>query len=929
MTQNANAGDQEKQMRRNEDKPKERSSEAPQPSHQGNIDLDTSEVQLRQAEQAPLESKEGYQFLVDHSKEIVLVLNKKGKIIFANKNTLKDFGYAEEELVGKSITRFLTGGSITKALYALAQEFLGRPQPELEVQAKTKSGEIRYLSVAEGSAPIHENGKLNGVMICANDITKLKFAEESLKKSEGHFKSLVEKSGIAISIDDEEGNLIYCNSRYADIFGYSMEEMRSQSILSIVHPDDVEKVMTYHRGRLQGKGVPSRYEFKGIRKDGSVIYLEVDVNVSREGERLSGTRSYMWDITERKLAEENLRKRNARLELVHHIQSKIQLSADIEAVLNQTAKSIGKTFGYYKISLNLYDRVTNEIEYLTGWNETGLPLPRGHRQKLGQGLIGKAGLLKQTVLANDVSKEQDYIPYHLIETKAELVIPLLVQDHLIGILDLQATEVDAFSKEDIAVLESVASYIAFMIERTQSEEAVRKSEAKLKEAQALGRIGSWEFDLDTQTIQWSDQVYRLYERDPAMGPPNVEEEAVYYSHEQAERLRENARIALEQGRASEYDLEARLPSGRVAHFTATLRPIKDGYGRVVKLIGTVQDITERKKAELTLRESEEKYRTLTENINIGIYRNTVGPKGRFLEANPTIIEMFGVNSKKEFMARNVSDFYQDESVREELNEKLIRNGFVRNEELFLKKNDGTPFIGSISAVAVKNEQGNVQYYDGAIEDITRRKQTEDELQRALEKVRQALGSIVNVLTATIEMKDRYTAGHQKGVADLARVLATEMGLPKDQIEGIRIAGTIHDLGKIFIPGEILCKPGILNEYEFCIFKLHPQVGFDILKDVKFPWPIAEIVYQHHERMDGSGYPRGLKKEQILIEARILAVADVLEAMSAHRPYRPALGIEAAIEEISRNRGILYDPEVVDAWAKLFSGNSLMISSMIM
>ena len=607
MTKNVNEGDPEKQMRRGGAKTKGPSSEELQKSLQGNTDLDTLEVRLRQAEQALLESKEGYQFLVDHIKEIVLVLNKKGNIIFANKNTLKDFGYSKEELIGKSITHFLTGGSITKALYALAQEFLGRPQPELEVQAKTKSGEIRYLSVAEGSAPIHENGKLMGVMISANDITgrrraekkrqeaekrfrdlwehapvayhtgdtkgiitnanqteanmlgyakeelvgksifefilpeqraeaatrfqqkivghripraenrifvkkdgskinvaiddslerdgdgkvigirttlvditKLKVTEESLKKSEEHFRALVEKSGIAISIDDEKGNLIYCNSRYADNFGYSMEEMRGQAISVIVHSDDVERVMTYHTGRLQGKDVPSRYEFKGIRKDGSVIYLEVDVSVLREGERLIGTRSYMWDITDRKLAEENLRKRSARLELVHHIQSGIPLSADIEAVLNQTAESIGKTFGYYKISVNLYDRATNEIEYLTGWNETGLPLPSGHRQKLGQGLIGKAGLLKQTILANDVSKEPDYIPYHLTETKAELVIPLLVQDHLIGVLDLQATEVDAFSKEDVAVLESVASYIAFIIDRKKREEALQESEEKFR-----------------------------------------------------------------------------------------------------------------------------------------------------------------------------------------------------------------------------------------------------------------------------------------------------------------------------------------------------------------------------------------------------------------------------------------------------------------
>jgi len=1131
-------------------------------------ELEASKSKRNEEEQRLRESEHRFKFLVDHCNAVVLILSKKGRIIFANKRTMDIFGYSQKELIGKSITSFLAKGSMRKTLRALAQEFLGRPQPELELQAKTKSGEIRYLSVAEGSAPIYENGKLMGVMISANDITergkaekerqeaerrfrdlwenapvayhtvdtkglitnanqteanglgyakeelvgksifefilpeqraeaatrfqqkivgrripkaenrvfvkkdgskinvaiddslerdgdgkvigirttmvditKLMIAEESLKKSEEHFRALVEKSGIAILIDDEEGNLLYCNSRYADNFGYSMEEMRGQPISAIVHSDDVERVMTYHRGRLQGKDVPSRYEFKGIRKDGTVIYLEVDASVLREGERLIGTRSYMWDITDRKLAEENLRKRSARLELVHHIQSGIPLSADIEAVLNQTAESIGKTLGYYKISVNLYDRATNEIEYLTGWNKTGLSLPRGHRQKLGQGLIGKAGLLKQTILANDVSKEADYIPYHLTETKAELVIPLLVQGHLIGVLDLQAAEVDAFSKEDIVVLESVASYIAFIIdrkkreealqeseekfrnlaeqspnmifinkkgriiyankkceevmgykkeeiyspdfnflvliapeyrdevkarflkhmngiegdllqyslltkegkrievlqnsklidyekdkailgtvtditerkraeeilqeseerykalfsealdgiclanaetgmiidcnntmaamvgrdraeligqhqavlhpsagdkeafsstfrqhltdeegqiletqivtktgeirdveikanllnlggrkmlqgifrditERKRAEKALRESEAKLKEAQALGRIGNWEFDLDKQTIQWSDQVYRLYERDPSIGPPNVEEEAAYYSHEQTEKLHEYARMAVEQGRASEYDLEARLPSGRVAHFTAALRPIKGESGRIVKLFGTVQDITERK-------------------------------------------------------------------------------------------------------------------------------QTENDLRQASENIRQALGSIVNVVTATVEMKDPYTAGHQKRVADLARAIATEMSLSKDQIEGIRIAGTIHDLGKIFIPGEILSKPGKLSEDELKLIRLHSQVGFDILKDIKFPWPIAQIVYQHHERMNGCGYPRGIKGEQLLIEARILEVADVVEAMSSHRPYRPALGIAAALEEIEKNRSVLYDSDVVAACLTLF------------
>jgi len=357
-------------------------------------------------------------------------------------------------------------------------------------------------------------------------------------------------------------------------------------------------------------------------------------------------------------------------------------------------------------------------------------------------------------------------------------------------------------------------------------------------------------------------------------------------------------------------------SGDKVAVEISTHPIKIENKTVV--LGIAREITERKNAAEVLKESEEKYRTLTEHINIGVYRNTLGPQGRFLEANPAIIEMFGYKSKKEFMAGNVAELYQHAEDRKNFNDKMIRNGFVRNEELLLKKKDGKPFIGSISAVTVKDEQGNIKYYDGAIEDISGRKQTENELRQASYKIRQALGSVVNVVTATVEMKDPYTAGHQRRVADLARAIATEMRLSKDQIEGIRIAGTIHDVGKLFIPGEILCKPGKLNEYEFSLIRLHSQVGFDILKDIEFPWPIAQIVHQHHERMDGSGYPQGLKGEQILIDARILGVADVVEAMSSHRPYRPAIGIDKALEEISLKKGILYDPAVVDACLKIYS-----------
>ena len=190
--------------------------------------------------------------------------------------------------------------------------------------------------------------------------------------------------------------------------------------------------------------------------------------------------------------------------------------------------------------------------------------------------------------------------------------------------------------------------------------------------------------------------------------------------------------------------------------------------------------------------------------------------------------------------------------------------------------------------------------------------------RGEESLRSIIGGIVHAMAMIVEGRDPYTAGHQRRVNDLACSIAAEMGISNQEIEGIHVAGLIHDIGKISVPAEILSKPGKLSENEFGLIKEHPRVAYDILKTIDFPWPVAEIVLQHHEKLDGSGYPRGLYKKDIIREARILTVADVVEAMASHRPYRPALGIDKALEEISRNKGILYDSEVVDACVKLFA-----------
>lgn len=194
---------------------------------------------------------------------------------------------------------------------------------------------------------------------------------------------------------------------------------------------------------------------------------------------------------------------------------------------------------------------------------------------------------------------------------------------------------------------------------------------------------------------------------------------------------------------------------------------------------------------------------------------------------------------------------------------------------------------------------------------------EKKLKQSVEDLRTSLNSAIEALSLASEFRDPYTAGHEKRVAQLACAIATEIGFEADRLTGVRVSAFLHDIGKIAVPAEILSKPTALSTHEYGIIKTHPEVGFDILKNLKFPWPIAQITLQHHETLNGSGYPSGLKGEEILTEARILAVADVVEAMTNHRPYRPAFGIDKALVEITRNKGVLYDPTVVDICLKLF------------
>ena len=705
--------------------------------------------------------------------------------------------------------------------------------------------------------------------------------EEKLQKSENRYKTVADFTYDWEYWLDPQYRFIYCSPSCESITGYNAEEFLADPDLldRLIHPDH-QPGFAIHKKDACKAGHADEIEFLIIRSDGTERWIGHTCQaVYDENSVFMGIRGSNRDITKRKQAEKELLFRNV------FLTTQQEASIDGMLVVDENARILS------------YNRRFVEL-----W---GLPA-KLVEEKIDEPVL--QFVTNQMADPRSFLQRVQYLYEHQQETsRDELVLA-------------DGRCFDRYSAPMIGPDKRYFGRIWYfhdITELKQAEDALRINEGRYRMAEAIGHVGNWEYNLHATKFWGSDEAKRIY---------GFDTEALDFSTDEVENCipeRERVHQALvdliEADKPYNLEFEIHPKNSSEPRIISSIAELKrDEHGNPLIVTGFIQDITELKQAEEALHESEEKYRSIFDNAKEGIFQTT--PEGRFITVNPAMVHMHGFASPEEMITDIVcigKQIFVNSEDRGRYRTILEEKGEVNNFEAQVYRKDGSNMWISINAHEVKGADGNISHFEGTSEDITSRKLAEEELKQTLGRLRKSLIGTIQALSSTVETRDPCTAGHQKNVSNLACSIAQEMALSKDTIDTIRMAGIIHDIGKVSVPADILSRPGKISDIEMSLIKVHSQSGYDIIKDVGLPYPIAEIVLQHHERLDGSGYPQGLKDNNILLETRIIAVADVVEAMVSHRPYRPAKGIDAALEEIEKNKGILYDEKVVEACLRLF------------
>ncbi len=700
-------------------------------------------------------------------------------------------------------------------------------------------------------------------------------AQDALLASEDKYRTVVENAQEAIVIT-QDLKVVFTNRAAIDQIGYPEEMFLSRPFTDFIHPDDQKMVADNHFKRLKGEKVSPSQSFRIIRKDKDTRWVILSATVISWQDK-PAVLNFLSDITEQKKVEDAIKQSEEKYRVIAQNMTDVITVMDMDLRLTFVSPSIFQLRGY-----TAEESIAHSPEEILT-PESLKKVLQVYTEEMELEAAGGADPNRTRVLElNEYRKDGS-----TIWVEASFSFLRDSDGRPFGILSV-TRDCDL---------------------RKKAEEKLKASEEKYRTIMESIDEGYFEVDLAGNFTFFNDSLYKIlgYSREEMMGMNNRQ----YSDAKNAKILfQEFNEVYRTENPALGFDWRIIRKDGTERQIEASVALLKDPAGKKTGFRGTVRDVTERKRAEEALQQSEERYRTVLDEMEEGYQEVDINGKITFI--NEAFMKISGF-SREELLGTDYSMYMEAKDVERVYRayNQMYKTGIpIKSLEMDIFIKDGTIRNIELYASLLRDSNNRPIGCRGIIRDVTERKQN-------LEKASKALQATVRAMASIVETRDPYTAGHQRGVADLARAIAAEMKLAEEQIEGIHMAGTIHDIGKISVPAEILTKPGKLTEIEYSLVKIHPRAGYDVLKDIDFPWPVANAVLQHHERMDGSGYPEGLRGEAILPEARILAVADVVEAIASHRPYRPALGIEAAIEEIYKNRLILYDSNVVDACIKLF------------
>ena len=647
----------------------------------------------KETEKKLKESEQKYKDLFENASDILFTIDRLGRFTSGNKKAEEISGYKREELIGKSFKKIVPLKYAPKILKLIQKGIKGEiERGEIEIEIKDKKG--RLIPIEMSGRPIWKNGKVIGIQGIARDITNRKRAEDELKVSEEKYRTLTEQLKDVVVRLSPDGYLQYISPVVKEFSGYDANEEIGKHFSNYISKSSLEKGMTAFEKVVTEKK-PQLIEMMYKPKEGEEFPVEVSTIPLIENGKIIAVQCVLRDITERKKAEEALRasEEKYRAAVEQSVENIYIMDVETRRILEANA-TLQNLLGYSSEEikeLTVYDFVAHSPENIDRKIEEVMKQKRL--------LIGERRNRRKDGGLVDVEVSASFITYG--GKKALCVV-----------------------SRDIT-------------ERKKAEEELRKSEKRFQDIVANTGDWIWEVDADGKYTYISPVVERIlgYTTEEVIGKHFYD----FFHPDERKQLKAAVfEVFTRKERFISFINRNIHKDGHVVILETSGIPIIGHDGKLLGYRGADRDITERKKAEKVMEASEEKYRTLTENINVGIYRNTPGPKGRFIEANPATIKMFGYDKKEDILKFNVSNFYQNPEDRKKFNEKMLKDGFVRNEEIRLKKKDGTPIWGSVTAVAIRDEKGTIKYYDGMIDDITKRKEVEEELQKSYEETKMAL-----------------------------------------------------------------------------------------------------------------------------------------------------------------------------------------------